>query len=103
MGAEVYSQSVLETTPIGCSLRKLQEKDKASLEVKFNIAYYLVKCERPFTYYPHLITLEKKNHLKNIGNSSVTNLACAVFTDYIGKVTKESFAKILQTLDTIVF
>ena len=93
MGAEVYSQSVLETTPIGCSLRKLQEKDKASLEVKFNIAYYLAKHERPFTDYPHLITLEKKNHLKNIGNSYVTNRACAVFTDYIGMVTKESFAE----------
>ena len=91
MGAEVYSQSVLETTPIGCSLRKLQEKDKASLEVKFNIAYYLAKRERPFTDYPHLITLEKKNH--DIGNSYITNRACAVFTDYIGKVTKESFAK----------
>ena len=26
MGAEVYSQSVLETTPIGRSLRKLQER-----------------------------------------------------------------------------
>ena len=60
MGADVYSQSVLETTPIGCSLRKLQEKDKASLEVKFNIAYYLAKRERPFTDYPHLITLEKR-------------------------------------------
>ena len=93
MSAEVYSQSVLETTPIGCSLRKLQEKDKASLEVKFNIAYYLAKHERPFTDYPHLITLEKKNHLKNIGNSYVTNRACAVFTDYIGMVTKESFAE----------
>ena len=91
MGAEVYSQSVLETTPIGCSLRKLQEKDKASLEVKFSI-YYLVKCERPFTDYPHLIT-EKKNHVKNIGNSYVTDRACAVFTDYIGKVTKESSAE----------
>ena len=93
MGAEVYSQSVLETTPIGCSLRKLQEKDKASLEVKFNIAYYLAKRERPFTDYPHLITLEKKNHVKNIGNSYITDRACAVFTDYIGKVTKESFAE----------
>ena len=33
MGAEVYLQSVLETTPISRSLRKLHEKDKASLEV----------------------------------------------------------------------
>ena len=63
------------------------------MEVKFNIAYYLAKCERPFADYPHLITLEKKNHMKNISNSYVTDRACAVFTDYIRKVTKESFAK----------
>ena len=37
MGSEVYSQSVLETTSVGRSLRKLQEKDKASLQIKFNI------------------------------------------------------------------
>ena len=63
------------------------------MEVKFNIAFYLAKRERPFTDYPHLITLEKKNHVKNIGNSYVTDRACAVFTEDIGKVTKESLAE----------
>ena len=71
MGAEVFSQSVLETHTIGRSLRQLQEKHKASLEVKFNIAYYLAKRERPFTDYPHLITLEKKNHVKNMSLCSI--------------------------------
>ena len=33
------------------------------------VAYYLAKCERPFTYYAHLITLENKNHDKDIGRS----------------------------------
>ena len=56
MGTEVYSQAVIETSPIGRVVRKLQGKDKASLEVKFNIAYYLAKRERTFTDYPHLIT-----------------------------------------------
>ena len=37
--------------------------------------------------------LEKKNHIKHISNSYVTDRAAAVFTDYIGIVTKESFAK----------
>ena len=40
MGAEVYSQAVIETSPIGRAVWKLQGKDKASLEGKFNIAYY---------------------------------------------------------------
>ena len=43
MGAEVYSQAVTETSPIGRVVRKLQGKEKASLEVKFDIAYYLAK------------------------------------------------------------
>ena len=41
----------------------------------------------------HLIMLEKKNHIKHISNSYVTDRAAAVFTDYIGIVRKESFAK----------
>ena len=51
MGAEVYSQAVVETSPIGRVVRKLQGKEKASLEVKFDIAYYLAKRESPFTNY----------------------------------------------------
>ena len=51
MGAEVYSQAVTETSPIGRVARKLQGKEKASLEVKFDIAYYLAKRESPFTDY----------------------------------------------------
>ena len=60
--------------------------------MKFNIAYYLAKRERPFTDYPHLIMLEKKNHVKHIGNSYITDRAAAVFTDYIG-IVKKGFAK----------
>ena len=93
MGAEVYSQAVIEAGPIGRAVRKLQGKDKASLEEKFNIAYYLAKRERSFTDYPHLITLEKKNHVKHISNSYFTDRAAAIFTDYIAIVTEESFAK----------
>ena len=43
MGAEVYFQVVTEICPISPAVQKLQGKDKASLEVKFNIAYYLAK------------------------------------------------------------
>lgn len=57
------------------------------------MAYYLAKNEKPFTKYLHLNTLGKKNQIKNIGNSYVTSQAVAVLTDYIGTVTKESFAK----------
>ena len=71
MGAEVYYQAVIETNPICRTVQKLQGKNKASLEIKFNITYYLVKRER-LPNYPHLITLEKK-HIKHISNSYITN------------------------------
>ena len=93
MGAEVYSQAVIETSLTSHVVWKLQGKHKASLEMKFNIIYYLAKHRRPSADYPHLIRTEKKNHIKHIGNSYVTNQAAAGFTDYIEIVTKESFAK----------
>ena len=38
MGAEVYSQMVVERSHIGCLVRKLQKEGKGSLQGKFNIA-----------------------------------------------------------------
>ena len=64
MGAEVYSQAVIEASPIGRAVRKLQGKDKASLEEKFNIAYYLAKRERSFTDYPLFDNVRKKEPRK---------------------------------------
>ena len=92
MGAEVYLESVLETTPIGCSLRKLQEKDsffgsKIQYCLLFSKTWKTIYRLSPFDH------IRKKNHVKNIGNSYITDWGCAVFTDYIGKVTKESFAE----------
>ena len=92
MGAEVYLQSVLETTPIGCSVNKLQEKD-SFFGSKIQYCWLFSKMWKTIYRLSPFDHIRKKNHVKNIGNSYITNRACAVFTDYIGKVTKESFAK----------
>ena len=49
IGAEVYSQTIVKRSPVGYAVKKLQEKDKASLRV--NAAYYLAKHKRSFTNY----------------------------------------------------
>ena len=105
MGAEPYHQKVINSTPIGRALRRMNEKDSASLRIKFNSAYYLAKLERPFSDYPHLLTLQGKNKVQNIGKSYATDRAAGVFTDYIAKdiqnsliddLSKASFYSILS-------
>lgn len=71
----------------------MKEIERASLRIKFNAAYYLAKKERLFSDYPDLLTLHTKNDVIQVGKAYITDRACALFTDYIGAVTKESVAK----------
>ena len=80
----------MNETPIGTGFAKLREKDRKSLEVKFIAAYYLAKKERSFSDYQELLDLQEKNGVNNIGKSYRTDRPAAVFTDYIGEVTKKS-------------
>lgn len=90
LGAEVYMERVIENTPIGRGLKKMHEKDKKSLEIKFNTAYYLAKKERPYSDYNDLLTLQIKNNIQGIKSHYNNDRTAATFTDYIGKVMKES-------------
>ena len=83
-----YAKHVMNETPTGKGFAKLREKDRKSLEVKFNAAYYLAKKERPFSDYPELLDLQERNGVNNIGKSYRTDRSAAVFTDYISEVTK---------------
>ena len=42
----------------------MAEKDKQTLTVRFNTAYYLAKNERPYSEFGDLLTLQKKNGVK---------------------------------------
>lgn len=61
----------------------MNEKDSASLHIKFNSLYYLAKLEQQFSDYPNLLTLENKNKVQNIGKNYTTDQAAAISTDYI--------------------
>ena len=93
MGAGAYADHVIQSTPIGRAMRRMAVKDRDSICKKFNVVYYLAKSERPFSDYPDLLELNKKNGVNNLGRSYATSRSAAVFTDYIGKVQKDSFKK----------
>ena len=47
LGADTYNHEVVSSSPIGRGLAKMAEKDKQTLTVRFNTAYYLAKNECP--------------------------------------------------------
>nr|XP_047122893.1 zinc finger protein 862-like [Hydra vulgaris] len=98
LGLGGYQKSVVKKTltpvdPRGKYQRKIDEKDRDSLQKKFNAVYYLAKKERPFTDFPDLLELLKKNGVQNLGESYATNKAAGIFTDYIGEIAKDLFKK----------
>jgi hypothetical protein len=95
MGVKEYTQEVLDTTPIGRGIKRMiSPDDKTSMTIRFNTAYYLAKKERPFSDFEDLLALQDKNGLsKNITKAYRNDRQCAVFTEYIAEVTKDSLAK----------
>ncbi len=84
MGVKEYMQKVLDTTPIGRGMKRMiSSDDKTSMTIRFNTAYYLAKKERPFSDFEDLLALQDNVHDRQ----------CAVFTEYIAEVPKDSLAK----------
>ncbi|XP_028408661.1 zinc finger protein 862-like [Dendronephthya gigantea] len=92
MGIEAYMNRVVDETPIGQNFKNMcmSVKDRESLRIKFNSAYYLAKQERPFSDFSELLKLQSKNNILNIGESYTTDRAAAQFVNVIGEVTRES-------------
>ena len=84
-------------SPIGRSFQKMCERGRDNLRLKFNSVYYLLKQERPFSDYPHLLKLQTKNRVKPIGSSYLHEQAAATFVEVTGDVhhrsLKEKLAK----------
>ena len=94
MGVKEYRQDVLDTTPIGRGMKRMISPDDKSMTIKFNMAYYFAKNERPFSDFEDLLALQDKNGLsKKITKAYCNDIQCAVFTEYVAEVTKDSPAK----------
>ena len=52
-GAESYKEFDLPSTPTGRGFKKMGEKDRDLLRVKFYCVYYLAKLEYLFSDHPH--------------------------------------------------
>ena len=90
LGAIPYQEHVVNNTPIGRGFKKMHAKDRESLLIKFNTAYYLAKKERPFSDYIDLLKLQVKNNVPGMKNSYKNDRTAATFTDYIGRVMKDT-------------
>ena len=77
--------SVIMNSPLAKRFLRLNPPDKDSLRAKFNVAYYVLKKERPFADYPDRINFQTKNRISKLGVSYSTPEASAYFADYIGK------------------
>ena len=92
----MYMNHVVDETPSGRSFKNMCAKDRESLKVKFNSAYYLAKRERPFSDSPDLLRLQSKNNVTNIGECYSTDRAVAKFVNPIGKAARESLKADLE-------
>ena len=61
LGAEKYTAKVLEEMPIGKGLKRMFTDDKKALFVNLTLPTFQQKKKRPFSDYPDLLELQKKN------------------------------------------
>ena len=69
--------------------------DKEIMRLRFNIAYYIAKSERPFTDACDLITLQEKNGIKK-SSKYRDDRAASNFVDIIGSSMKNKLAEELK-------
>jgi hypothetical protein len=79
LGIEVYMNRVVDKMPIGQNFKNMCMKDRESLRVKFNLAYYLAKQERPFSDFSELLKLQAKKcyeYRRKLHHGSSCNQIC---------------------------
>ena len=99
MGALPYLERVVKESPIGRGVRKMCDKDRESLRVKFNWAYHVAKNELPFNEYPDLLKTYSKityGKIDSIGKGYATDRAGALFIDVVGDYMKAGLTEELK-------
>ena len=79
--------SVTAAAPIVVALNTLGDEERARLQKKFDITYYLSKEKLPFRKYPGICELEAR-HGVNIGNAYTTEKASKGFAHFIAEASR---------------
>lgn len=62
----------------------MNEKELEKMKFLFHTAYYIAKRNRPFSDFPDLCNLQKKNGV-DLGSTYLNNMQCAFFIKSISK------------------
>ncbi len=60
----------------------------------FNTAYYIAMNEMPFTVFPAMCAIQRKNGLEGIGDTYMNDKAASTFIGYINKMMVADLAEI---------
>lgn len=88
--------------PMDIVIQKIGDKNKIILSHMFNIAYFVLKEELPFTKFPSLVRLQVKNG-SDLGRiqSYVNDKVCARFAPHISAYVREKISDEVQNSDVL--
>ena len=81
--------------PIVSALHRLSDNEKARLEKKFDIAYFVATEKLPFTKYAGICSLESRHGL-DLGRSYMNEVAGKTFCHYIAEIRRNELKTLLS-------
>jgi len=97
--AKRASERPKEERPLPAALNRLDEETLKKMEFLFNTAYYIAYLKLPFSIFPQLCSLQKKNGL-SLGNTYMNDHACKEFCKHISNTFR---ADVIDSLSTAKF
>ena len=97
--AKRASERPKEERPLPAALSRLDEETLKKMKFLFNTAYYIAYLKLPFSIFPQLCSLQKKNGL-SLGNTYMNDHACKEFCKHISNTFR---AGVIDSLSTAKF
>lgn len=79
---------IYKSTPLGRAFSSGQQEERAHVRKLLEIAYMIAKEEIPFTKYPTIMELEKRQGV-SLGSAYTTEHKCREFTVLIGECMRD--------------
>ena len=95
--AKASGVSPMTNTPIANALHRLSDDEKAKLEKKFDIAYFIATENLPFTKYAGICALESK-HGVDLGSAYMNEIAGKTFCHYIAETKRSELKSLISTV-----